>query len=202
MGRRPRAWRSVQNSWNQPRWPTSHSIGFTIERRGPIHCPSSKSRTSSSVRARASRSSAASGSGTAASILCAAVRVALVCPAPPGSRLGNRITALRWQRMLREMGHRAFIVQPGPAPAADVLLAPPARTSAESVRSAHEQRPGTKIVVALTGTDLYRDVHVDASARRSLELADRLVVLHDGATAELAPRLLPKVYVVPQSAPA
>ena len=100
------------------------------------------------------------------------------------------------------MGHRAFIVQPGPAPAADVLFALHARRSAESVRSAHEQRPGTKIVVALTGTDLYRDVHVDASARRSLELADRLVVLHDGATAELAPRLLPKVYVVPQSAPA
>jgi putative glycosyltransferase (TIGR04348 family) len=104
--------------------------------------------------------------------------------------------------MLREMGHRAFIVQPGPAPPADVLFALHARRSAESVRSARELRPGTKVIVALTGTDLYRDVRVDASARRSLELADRLVVLHDGATAELAPGLRPKVHVVPQSAPA
>jgi len=104
--------------------------------------------------------------------------------------------------MLRELGHDAFIVQPGPAPAADVLLALHARRSAEAVRSARELRPGTKVIVALTGTDLYRDVHVDASARRSLELADRLVVLHEGASAELSPRLRPKVHVVPQSAPA
>jgi putative glycosyltransferase (TIGR04348 family) len=104
--------------------------------------------------------------------------------------------------MLRELGHRAFIVQPGPAPPADVLLALHARKSAEAVRSSRELRPGTKVVVALTGTDLYRDVRTDASARRSLELADRLVVLHDGAAAELAPRLRRKVHVVPQSAPA
>jgi len=96
------------------------------------------------------------------------------------------------------MGHRASIVQPGPAPAADVLLALHARKSAESVRSA---RPGTKVIVALTGTDLYRDVRVDPEARRSLELADRLVVLHAGATAELPTRLRWKVHVVPQSAP-
>jgi putative glycosyltransferase (TIGR04348 family) len=104
--------------------------------------------------------------------------------------------------MLRELGHRAFIVQPGPAPAADVVFALHARRSAEAVRSARELRPGTKVIVALTGTDLYRDVHVDASARRSLELADRLVVLHEGAGAELSPRLRSKVHVVPQSAPA
>ncbi|MFL5312322.1 MAG: selenoneine biosynthesis selenosugar synthase SenB [Myxococcales bacterium] len=130
------------------------------------------------------------------------MRVALVCPAPPGSRLGNRITALRWRRMLRELGHRAFIVMPGPAPAADVLFALHARRSAEAVRSARELRPATKVIVALTGTDLYRDVQVDASARRSLELADRLVVLHEGAAAEVSRRLRPKVHVVPQSAPA
>jgi putative glycosyltransferase (TIGR04348 family) len=154
------------------------------------------------VRARASRRAAASGSGTATIILSPAVRVALVCPAPPGSRLGNRVTALRWRRMLREMGHQAFIVQPGPAPAADVLFALHARRSAESVRTSRERRPETKVIVALTGTDLYRDVRTDAAARRSLELADRLVVLHDGATAELVPRLRGKVHVVPQSAPA
>ena len=103
--------------------------------------------------------------------------------------------------MLRNLGHRAFIVQPGPAPAADVLIALHARKSAEAVRSSREKRPGTKVIVALTGTDLYRDVRVDPSARRSLELADRLVVLHDGAPEELPARLRWKVHVVPQSAP-
>lgn len=100
------------------------------------------------------------------------------------------------------MGHRAFIVEPGPAPAADVLIALHARKSAEAVRSARDMRPGTKVIVALTGTDLYRDVRVDPVARRSLELADWLIVLHDGAAAELSAPLRRKVCVVPQSAPA
>src|SRR2546421_12934940 len=129
--------------------------------RGPIHCASSRSWTRRSVRARASRSSVASGSATAASILSRTVRVALVCPAPPHSRLGNRITALRWRRMLRELGHEAVIVAPGAAPAADVLIALHARRSAQSVRRTHERHPETHIVVALTGTDLYRDIHTD-----------------------------------------
>jgi putative glycosyltransferase (TIGR04348 family) len=104
--------------------------------------------------------------------------------------------------MLRELGHRPVIVQPGAVPATDVLLALHARKSAEAVRSSRETRPGTKVIVALTGTDLYRDVRIDASARRSLDLADELVVLHDGAAAELPARFRFKVHVVPQSAPA
>jgi putative glycosyltransferase (TIGR04348 family) len=55
--------------------------------------------------------------------------------------------------------------------------------------------------VALTGTDLYRDIHHDASAQRSLELADRLVVLHPAGADELPPRLRAKVRFVPQSVP-
>ena len=131
----------------------------------------------------------------------AGVRIALVCPAPPGSRLGNRITALRWRRMLHGLGHRVTIVQPGAAPAVDAVFALHARRSAESVRLSRELRPETAIVVVLTGTDLYRDVRTDPSAKRSLELADRLVVLHDGAPAELPRQMRSKVRVVPQSAP-
>jgi putative glycosyltransferase (TIGR04348 family) len=104
--------------------------------------------------------------------------------------------------MLRELRHEVLIVAPGAAPAVDVLVALHARRSADSVRRTREQRPDTRIVVALTGTDLYRDVRTDVSARRSLALADRLVVLHDGAAVELPGALRAKVRVVPQSAPA
>jgi putative glycosyltransferase (TIGR04348 family) len=130
------------------------------------------------------------------------MRVALICPSPPRSRLGNRITALRWRRMLRALGHDAFLAQPGPAPRCDVLVALHARRSAESVRSARAERKAAHVVVALTGTDLYRDIHTDGQAQESLELADLLVVLHRGAAAELPRRLRAKVRVVPQSAPA
>ena len=129
------------------------------------------------------------------------MRVALVCPAPAGSRLGNRITALRWAAILRALGHRAAIVAPGETPPCDLLIALHARRSAASVARSAEEAPGRPVVVALTGTDLYRDIHSDAGAQRSLELAARLIVLHAGAPAELPRRLRAKARLVPQSAP-
>src|SRR6188474_1198685 len=109
------------------------------------------------------------------------MRVAIVCPAAVGSHLGNRITALRWQRMLRGLGHRATIVAPDEEVACDALIALHARRSAEAVRRTHIRHPERPIAVALTGTDLYRDIRVDRSAQLSLEIADRLVVLHGAA---------------------
>src|SRR5262249_4008786 len=155
-------------SWNHATWPISQRIGFTMGRSGPIHRASSRSVTRASVRARASRRSAARGSiFGAAEATMTAVRIALVCPAPAGSRLGNRITALRWQRMLRELGHTPFIDEELGPRRHDVLVALHARRSAAAVFASRERHPGRPIVVALTGTDLYRDIHHDADALRS-----------------------------------
>jgi putative glycosyltransferase (TIGR04348 family) len=104
--------------------------------------------------------------------------------------------------MLRAAGHRAILADPGAVPACDVLLALHARKSAASVARSREAASERPIVVALTGTDLYVDIHRDADAKRSLELADLLITLHDRAAEELPPRLRGKVRVVPQSAPA
>ena len=134
-------------------------------------------------------------------LVSAAVRVALICPAPPGSRLGNRVTALRWQRMLRGLGHRAFIATGPTSRACDALIALHARRSAEAVRASSAKHPERPLVVALTGTDLYRDIHRHAGARQSLRLAGWLIVLHDGAVEDLPSPLRRKARVVPQSAP-
>ena len=55
------------------------------------------------------------------------------------------------------------------------------------------------LVVALTGTDVYRDIHQSAEARESLELAHRLIVLQPKAAEELRAPLRKKVRVVVQS---
>ncbi len=116
--------------------------------------------------------------------------------------MGNRITALRWQRILRQLGHRVWIETELGTRCCDVLVALHARRSAEAVRRSRDLHPERPIVVALTGTDLYDDIHHDEDAKRSLALADRLVVLHPGGAGELPADLRNKVHVVPQSAPA
>jgi len=129
------------------------------------------------------------------------MRVLIVCAAPRGSRSGNRRTAERWARLLRRLGHRVRIVtELGDRTPADVIVALHARHSAEAVRRARAREPRLPIVLALTGTDLAHDIHVDLAARASLDLADRLVVLHELAPAEVPKRHRGKVRVIRQSA--
>jgi putative glycosyltransferase (TIGR04348 family) len=126
------------------------------------------------------------------------MRIALVTPAGPGTRNGNRHTALRWASFLRKAGHRVEVaVQWSPASPADAMLALHARRSHASIHAFPRDKP---LVVALTGTDVYRDIHESAEARESLELAHRLIVLQPKALEELPARLRPKANVVVQSA--
>jgi putative glycosyltransferase (TIGR04348 family) len=130
------------------------------------------------------------------------VRVVIVCPAPAGSRLGNRITAVRWRALLAALGHRVWITTGIPRTRYDVLVALHAYRTADVVRWSRETHPDRPIVVALTGTDLSRDIHVHEEAKRSLQLADRLVVLHDQAVRQLPRWARSKVRLIRQSAEA
>jgi putative glycosyltransferase (TIGR04348 family) len=126
------------------------------------------------------------------------LRITLVCPAPPGSRQGNRITALRWARILKSLGHRVRI-RPE-ADDADVLIALHARKSADAARAFRERHPERPLVVALTGTDLYKDLPGNPQARRSIAIADRLIVLQPAALARLPAEARRKARVIHQSA--
>jgi putative glycosyltransferase (TIGR04348 family) len=128
------------------------------------------------------------------------LRVGLVTPARAGSISGNRVTALRWARILRGLGHRVQILQRYTGQAFDVLIALHARKSASSVARFAHDRPGAPIVVALTGTDVYGDIRTSPEARRSLALAHRLVALQPLAGRELPAGLRRRVRVIYQSA--
>ena len=124
------------------------------------------------------------------------MRIALVTPAGPGTRNGNRHTALRWAAFLRAAGHRISIATADLSGDADLMLALHARRSHASIEAFPRAKP---LVVALTGTDVYRDIRTSAEARESLELAHRLIVLQPKAAEELPGRLRKKVRVVVQS---
>jgi putative glycosyltransferase (TIGR04348 family) len=122
------------------------------------------------------------------------MKISLVTPAGPGLRNGNRHTALRWAAFLRAAGHRVEVSTEDISDAADLMLALHARRSYPSIRNFSR-----KLVVALTGTDVYRDIRISPEARASLEFADRLIVLQPKALDELPARFRRKARVVVQS---
>ena len=131
------------------------------------------------------------------------VSLCLVTPALADANNGNWQTARRWARMLSErFAVRVVKAWPdGPLEddVTEVLIALHARRTAASIDAWARARPGRPLVVALTGTDLYRDITSDADAQRSLAQATRLIALQDLGPQALPESLRDKCRVVLQS---
>lgn len=126
--------------------------------------------------------------------------IVLVTPALAKANNGNWHTARRWARMLGG-AYRVTLTDDACGVPADAMIALHARRSAASIASWAAASPGRGLVVVLTGTDLYRDIHSDAPAQASLQLAQRLVVLNECGAQALPAALRSKVRVVLQSCP-
>jgi putative glycosyltransferase (TIGR04348 family) len=127
------------------------------------------------------------------------MRIGIVTPAPPDSLQGNRITALRWAKILRRLGNSVSIVQTYDGKPYDLLVALHAKKSHAAVVNFRRQNPEGPVIVALTGTDVYRDIRTSRAARESLDLANRIVVLQPKAISELQRIWQKKTRVVFQS---
>ncbi len=127
------------------------------------------------------------------------MRIGIITPAPARSHYGNRITALRWAKILKRLGHRVSISQQYDNENLDLLIALHARRSSPSINRFRRQHRDSPIIVALTGTDLYRDICTSSRARQSLQLADRIVVLQPRALRELDSSARRKARVIYQS---
>ena len=127
------------------------------------------------------------------------MKIGIVTPAPPESRSGNQVTAVRWAKILRKIGHRVVISQQYNGEEIDLLVALHARRSFDSIdhfRRAYSDRP---LIVALTGTDLYRDLKQRLKAQRSLDIATRIIALQPRALDELRPAWRKKTRIIHQS---
>jgi len=128
------------------------------------------------------------------------MRITIATPHAATRRTGNRATATRWAGFLRELGHEPAI-NPAPGTEGDLLIALHAWRSAEIVARVRAEHPDRPIVVVLTGTDLYHFLASDPGPTlRSLDLADRLVGLHDKVADALPERYRSKLRVIHQSA--
>ena len=100
------------------------------------------------------------------------------------------MTAVRWGRLLRSLGHGVTVQTDWDGTPGDMMVALHARRSASSIERFRQQFPGHPLVVALTGTDIYRFQYSHPEETlRSMEMADALVCLHD-----LVYRVIPETY--------
>lgn len=129
-------------------------------------------------------------------------RVLIVCPALASANNGNWQTAWRWSQLLSPT-FEVSIAQEWMGEPLDAMLAMHARRSAVSIarwaqsKNVSADAPG--LAVVLTGTDLYRDIHTDASAQASLAFAQSLLVLQECAPAALPLAMRHKARVIFQS---
>jgi putative glycosyltransferase (TIGR04348 family) len=127
------------------------------------------------------------------------MRIGIVTPAPAGSRYGNRVTALRWASILKERGHRVTVAQEYDGRPYDLLVALHASRSYDSIKRFSREYSQSPIIVALTGTDLYRDLRRDHRVQVSLDLARGIIVLQPKALDELDAAWRKKARVIYQS---
>jgi putative glycosyltransferase (TIGR04348 family) len=126
--------------------------------------------------------------------------IVIVTPALSDANNGNWQTARRWMQMLSA----AFSVR-----LADdwqggddaLMIALHARKSAAAALRWKAARPGAPLILVMTGTDLYRDIHSDAAAQACMACADRLVVLNELGLKSLPGPLQPRARVLLQSCP-
>jgi putative glycosyltransferase (TIGR04348 family) len=123
--------------------------------------------------------------------------VCIVTPYLANANNGNWHTASRWARLLRP-AFRVRVQQRWDGYPADALIALHAERSANAIQAFSRHFPGRGLIVVLTGTDLYGGL--DATVRRSLDLATRIVVLNERGRDRLPARWHSKTEVVLPSA--
>lgn len=129
------------------------------------------------------------------------MHIGIITPAAPKSLNGNRATAQRWADFLLQSGHKVSIAMQWDGTEYDVMVALHAWRSAESIAQFKKQFPNKPIILAMTGTDLYRFMHSHPEPTlASIYAADKIVTLHRLAAKVLPDSVQHKVQVIHQSA--
>jgi putative glycosyltransferase (TIGR04348 family) len=108
---------------------------------------------------------------------------------------------VRWARIFEALGHPVRISVEYDGQPTDLMVALHAWRSFASIRAFRERYPERPLIVALTGTDVYRFLASDpAETISSMEMADCLVCLHDRVIRDIPRRFGKKLEVIYQSA--
>lgn len=127
--------------------------------------------------------------------------ILLVTPGAKVRHSGNRCTASQWAEILRRQGHRVVVCydvpETLPSAEADVLIAMHAVKCAGVIAAYRRAFPSGKILLALTGTDIYPEP--STVALTSMRESDGLIVLQEKALEKIPLDCRDKATVVIQS---
>ena len=132
------------------------------------------------------------------------MNILITAPALSGRGRGNRVTAARWGGIFVELGHQVSFDNEYNGQDCDLLVAFHAICGTDSIAAFRDAYPDRPVIVVLTGTDTYGlgemfDEAGQQAARRSIEMATRVVAFH-GLAFELVPKALrDKGVVISQS---
>ena len=122
----------------------------------------------------------------------------LLTPNSPIQSTGNRGTAHQWAAMLEKSGYEAAVGSALPDPLPDLLIALHAGKSHDIAMDFKRRNPTGKLIVGLTGTDIYPGP--DETGLETMRAADAMIALQSQAPEQLPAELREKVNVIVQSA--
>lgn len=129
------------------------------------------------------------------------MKVFMITSAGRRSSSGNQATATRWRKILKLLGHQVTVNDDWDGSDTDMIVALNAWRSADMIRAFRKRYPNRPLILALTGTDLYRFIHSHpAETLGAIESADQLVALHDLAHQAIPKKYWKKFRVIKQSA--
>ena len=119
---------------------------------------------------------------------------------PPAHQLGtgNSHTARQWAEILRQLGHEVRVSEGDDGFAGELLVVLHGVKSRSAMVEYRRRLPTGRVVVCLTGTDLYGEQSADLVD--SMREADRLVVLQSKALEQLPEDFRGKTRVIVQGA--
>jgi len=87
------------------------------------------------------------------------MEIVVITPPGPSTRTGNAVAALRWARILRQLGQRVTVAADYGDEPADAMVAIHAWRSAEAVHRFKSRYPERPLILQLSGTDIYQYIN-------------------------------------------
>src|SRR5262249_10638659 len=107
------------------------------------------------------------------------MNIILVPPRGLSTRSGHAVAALRWARILRQLGHRVTVANDYADEPANTMVAIHAWRSAGAIARFKTLHPDRPLILQLSGTDIYEYLTEDVEPRgRSMESAEATVSLN------------------------